>query len=100
MTGYGNSPPARKVASLPDSVIRFGSARICSTSSVCRSCMVAARFRSGRKIAIFIKLATENALLCNEEFADPLGVEVVLCVMPNGEYCWVLTENGMFVPKF
>ena len=36
-TGKGNSPPARKVAFWPLTAIRFGSARISSTSRACRA---------------------------------------------------------------
>ena len=48
IVGYGNCPPARKLASLPSSVIRFGSARICSRFLSCSALMVAPKFRSGR----------------------------------------------------
>jgi len=34
-TGNGNDPPARKLASFPSSVIRFGSARICRRFRCC-----------------------------------------------------------------
>ena len=46
--GNGNEPPARKLASLPSSVTRFGSARICSRFWFCRALIVAPMFRSGR----------------------------------------------------
>ena len=48
--GNGNSPPARKLASFPDSVIKFGSARICSTLFCSSAWMVAAKSMSGRKM--------------------------------------------------
>src|SRR5258708_14763308 len=48
-TGTGNSPPTRKLASLPLVVTRFGSARICRTCSCCRALMKAPRFSFGLK---------------------------------------------------
>src|SRR5258708_23179705 len=51
--GYGNSPPARKLAGLPLIAITFGSARICNRFLVCSALMVAPRLRSGRNRKIF-----------------------------------------------
>ena len=42
-TGKGNSPPARKLASLPLTATRLGSARICSRFCVLRASMTAPR---------------------------------------------------------
>ncbi len=52
-TGTGNSPPTRKLASLPSVATRFGSARICSTPCVLSAWMNAPTFRSGRKANTF-----------------------------------------------
>src|SRR5471032_1197719 len=48
--GYGNSPPARKLASLPLTAIRFGSARICARFFCCRALITAPILMSVRAI--------------------------------------------------
>ena len=48
-TGYGYSPPARKLACLPLAASTLGSARTSTSPSVTNASMVAPRFRSGRK---------------------------------------------------
>src|SRR4051794_28259097 len=52
-TGTGNSPPARKLASLPFVATRFGSARICNSPRACKSRITNPRFRSGRNAKMF-----------------------------------------------
>ena len=51
--GTGNSPPTRKLASLPSVVTRLGSASICSKPWLRNAWMNAARFKSGRKAKMF-----------------------------------------------
>src|ERR1700685_3051773 len=46
--GKGNSPPARKLASLPFTAIRFGSARICKRFFCCRALTTPTKFMSLR----------------------------------------------------
>src|SRR5581483_697840 len=47
-TGNGNSPPARKLASLPLTAIKFGSARICNRFFCCNARTIAPKLMSGR----------------------------------------------------
>ena len=61
-TGTGNSPPTRKLASLPLVVTRFGSARICNTPCACSALMNAPRFRSGRKAKMFSASVSVNGV--------------------------------------
>src|ERR1700734_3704112 len=55
-TGIGNSPPTRKLASLPLLVIRVGSSKVCSRFFCSRASMNAPRFKSGRKAKMFSAL--------------------------------------------
>jgi len=59
----GNSPPTRKLASLPFVVIRFGSARIWSNVCDCKAWMRAPRLRSGRKAKMFKAFVMLNVLV-------------------------------------
>src|ERR1700691_397679 len=55
-TGMGNSPPTRKLASLPLLVIRVGSSQVCSRFLLSRASINAPRFKSGRKAKMFSAL--------------------------------------------
>ena len=52
-TGKGNSPPARKLASLPVWVSRLGSARICSRFFCFKALITAPKWMSGRNMNMF-----------------------------------------------
>ena len=82
--GKGNSPPARKLASLPDSVIRLGSARISSTFCSCRALIVAARLMSGRKMKMLSKSLRPIALPVVGVVPTPFAL-----VSWGGANCWV-----------
>src|SRR6266851_5760764 len=84
-TGYGNCPPARKLACFPDSVRRFGSARISRTFFSCSALMKTSRLMSGRKIATF------NNSLIRKSLPD---VFVVLVLLLDVTDCVVPTEGG------
>src|ERR1700677_187283 len=62
-TGIGNSPPTKKLASLPSLVIRVGSSKVCSRFLLSRASMNAPRFKSGRKAKMFSALEIENGEL-------------------------------------
>src|SRR5260370_26554866 len=53
--GKGNSPPARKLACLPFTAIRLGSARICRRFLCCRALTTAPRLMSVRATKILRK---------------------------------------------
>src|SRR5579862_3617970 len=56
--GKGNSPPARKLASLPFTAIRLGSANICNRFFCCRASITAPILTSVRVIKKLRKLLT------------------------------------------
>ena len=71
-SGIGNSPPARKLASLPLSATRFGSARLWNNPRVCSALMTAPRLLLGveeeqveeiaeHELAVLAVLAVESA---------------------------------------
>src|SRR5256885_14276993 len=77
--GKGTSPPARKLASLPFTAIRFGSARICSRFFCCKACTTAPRFRSVRNKNRFSGLLRLIiGLVVVLDVVEPPAFEVVL----------------------
>ena len=73
--GNGNSPPDRKSAFTPLTVVIVGSARIWRTCLFCRSCMVAPRFSFAlysMKLSGFEAVTNPIAVL----LADPPSVAV------------------------
>src|SRR5579872_4448598 len=95
-TGTGNSPPTRKLASLPLVATRFGSARICKTPLLSKSLIVAARFKSGRNAKIFRASARLNAVLV--PVVLPGIVPVKLEGLPLGNCDVVITPGVLAAP--
>src|SRR5713101_10091990 len=72
--GKGNSPPARKLASLPFTAIRLGSANICNRFFCCKALMTAPRLISVR---VTKKLRKSETLT-----VGAVGVVVVVVLPP------------------
>ena len=78
-TGNGNSPPAKKVASLPVSAKTLGSARICTRFFSSNAWMATPRLMSERKIKTFS--SWPRVIGIPEELIAVVDVEVELPVM-------------------
>src|SRR5690348_4130080 len=100
-TGYGNCPPARKLASLPDWVIRFGSARIWRRLCSCKAWIVAPRLMSGRKMKMFSRSLSWKVFCPEVEVVvvEPLVEVVVKLPSDGGENSCVEVAIGIFEPK-
>gem|GEM_PF-6015565 len=86
-TGSGNSPPTRKLASLPLVATRFGSARICNNCLLSSARMNAAKFRSGRNANTFSASAIENSLVAPKV---PAPIAPLSSAGRGGENCPVV----------
>src|SRR5580692_2360051 len=92
--GKGNSPPARKLASLPFTAIRFGSARICNRFFCCNACTTIPKLislRNRKRFKGLVRLIVGGVGAVEVVVALPLVwvvVEVVEIVDPP--YCPVV----------
>src|SRR6476660_3753886 len=85
--GKGNSPPARKLASLPLTAIRLGSARICRRFLDCRALMITPILRSVRATKRFRK----SLMLTVGGVAVVVVVEVPPVVVVVVAVLWMFT---------
>src|SRR5438552_10220766 len=86
--GKGNSPPARKLASLPLTAIRLGSARICSRFFAWRALITTPRLRSVRVTNKFRK----SVMVVVGGVAVVVVVDVVPLVVVVVAVLWIDTE--------
>src|SRR3954447_15006069 len=96
--GIGNSPPARKLASLPLSATRFGSARLWKSPFVCNALMTAPRSYLLLNRKTFRK--SLNMILPVDDVGSlpKLLLDFVTARSENdgAENCWVLELTTLF----
>ena len=98
-TGIGNSPPARKLASLPLSATRFGSARLWKMPRCCIARITVPRSYFSLSRNRLRKSLTEN-LPSADVTALPNSLEALVharSVKPGAENCCVVTRPSVLL---